>query len=336
MPWNLQRAHLQRLTDIVKSQSWLDDVGSCRAVLRVALGLTDRAKKVVEDLALKGSPEAAASQILLELNSFGRLEDGEEALELFLTSAVIPKVDIVVGEEIRAIIGNYKNRGQAAGFSWPEPRGPLSWAMADHSSVREAFTRLLARDATWRLLPIRGESETGKSHITKQMQSNALQIPDLACGRFDFKGTTDMDGEVLAFVQDLGVPPPPASPRLNERLGHILVELRQRARPALLIFDTYEAAGEAQDWVEKQLLPGLIRAPWLRVVIAGQRAPRFAGAVWASVACAPLELSNPQPADWFEYGKQHCPDLRLDLVVEVCRLAADKSSMLAQLFGPKM
>ena len=60
-----------------------------------------------------------------------------------------------------------------------------------------------------------------------------------------------------------------------------------------------------------ELLPSLIRATWLRVVIAGQRVPEFAGAVWASVACAPLQLVPPPPADWFEYGKQHRPDLTL-------------------------
>ena len=125
------------------------------------------------------------------------------------------------------------------------------------------------------------------------MLANALRIPDLACGRFDFKGTTDMDAEVRAFVQDLGVPLPPADRQLNERLGHILGELKQRARPAFIVFDTYEAAGEAQDWVEKQLLPSLIRATWLRVVIAGQRVPEVAGAIWASVACRPAPACAP-------------------------------------------
>ena len=221
-----------------------------------------------------------------------------------------------------------------AGFSWPEPPAPLLWPMADHSGVREAFARLLARDATWRFLPILGPTETGKSHITKQMLANALRIPELACGRFDFKGTTDMDAEVRAFVQDLGVPLPPANPQLNERLGHILDALKQRARPAFLVFDTYEAAGEAQDWVEKQLLPSLIRATWLRVVIAGQRVPEVAGAVWASVACAPLQLVPPPPAEWFEYGKQYRPDLTLAEVETACRLACNKASLLAQLLGP--
>ena len=171
--------------------------------------------------------------------------------------------------------------------------------MADHSGVREAFACLLARDPTWRFLPIYGPTETGKTHITKQMLANALRIPELACGRFDFKGTTDMDEEVHNFVQWLGVPRPPANPKLNERLGHILDALKQRARPALLVFDTYELAGAAEDWVEKQLLPSLIRATWLRVVIAGQRVPEFAGAVSASVARAPLQLVPPPLSSCF-------------------------------------
>ena len=166
------------------------------------------------------------------------------------------------------------------------------------------------------------------------MLYNALRIQELACGRFDFKGTTGMDAEVRAFVQDLGVPLPPANTRLNERLGHILDALKQRARPAFLVFDTYEAAGGAQDWVEKQLLPSLIRATWLRVVIAGQRLPEFTGAVSASVARAPINLEPPPPADSFEYGKQHHPGLTLAWVEDACRFARNKASPLAQLLGP--
>jgi TIR domain len=213
---------------------------------------------------------------------------------------------------------------------WPEPREPLPWPMADHSGVREAFARLLTPDPPWRLLPILGPTETGKSHITNQMLDNALLIPKLACGRFDFKGTTDMDAEVSTFVQHLGVPVPPANMRLTERLRHIIDALRQRAWPALLVFDTYEAAGDARDWVERQLLPSLIRAPWLRVVIAGQRVPPFAGAV----AREPLQLVPPQPAEWFEYGKQYHPDLTLAKVEIACDLARNKASLLAQLLGP--
>lgn len=220
------------------------------------------------------------------------------------------------------------------GSLWAENPPPLEWPMADHTGAREAFASLLARNARWRYLPLRGPSEVGKSHITRQMLANALRVPDLACGRFDFKGTTDMDAELSAFVQDLGVPLPPPSPRLNDRLAHILNELKQRARPALLVFDTYEAAGEARDWVEKQLLSSLIRATWLRVVIAGQVVPSAGSAVWSSIAPTPLELKPPPPADWFAFGKHHRADLTLADVETACRLASNKASLLAQLFGP--
>lgn len=219
---------------------------------------------------------------------------------------------------------------------WPEHPPELDWPLADHTPAREAFGKLIVRNADWRYLPLRGQSETGKSHVTKQMLANALRLPELACGRFDFKGTTDMDAELRSFVQALNVPMPPAGTRLNERLTYILEELKQRAEPALLIFDTYEAAGEARDWMEKQLLPNLIRASWLRVVIAGQVVPNSVGAVWGGVAPKPLELKPPPAADWLAYSKSHRPNIpiTLEAVENICTLAENKASLLAQLFGP--
>lgn len=218
--------------------------------------------------------------------------------------------------------------------NWPQTPPALVWPIADHSGAREAFGELLTVRARQRLLRIRGASETGKSHVTRQLLANALAMPEVACGRFDFKGTSDMDREVGAFVQDLGVRAPPAALRLHERLDHILGGLKQRARPTLLIFDTYEVAGEAQEWLEKTLLQCLIRATWLRVVVAGQRVPDSAGAVWAAVARPVLPLALPSPVDWFDYGRQHRADLTLAKVETACELAANKAALLAQLLGP--
>ena len=96
----------------------------------------------------------------------------------------------------------------------------------------------------------------------------------------------------------------------------------------------YEAASaEAQEWVERQLLPGIVRAAWLRVVVAGQRVPQNAGAVWEADVL-PIVLKPPQPADWFEYGRQHRTDLTLAQVEVVCHLAPGKAGVLSQLLGP--
>jgi hypothetical protein len=270
-----------------------------------------------------------------------RVGDGE--IEGILFNTIVPNVcarnanetaELII-DRLLLILPDLK-RGTApppTEFSWPQAP-PLEWPMADHSGVRDAFAGLLTSNAPGRFLPIRGSSETGKSHITRQMLANTLRIPDLACGRFDFKGTTDMDAELRAFVQDLGVPVPATSSRLNDRLGNILDALKRRAQPTLLIFDTYEVAGEAEDWVEKQLLPTLIRAVWLRVVIAGQRVPSAAGAVWAAAASDPIQLVSPPPEDWLTFGQRHKPSITLDFVRQAHQCCGGKSSLLAQLLGP--
>jgi hypothetical protein len=266
---------------------------------------------------------------------------GEGEVDGILFNTILPDVRTrsptesatLILDRLRLIIPGL-SKGASITRDWAEQPPPLLWPMADHTEVRTAFERLLTCAVPWRFLPLRGPSESGKSHITRQMLSNALCVPGLACGRFDFKGVTDMDAEVRTFVQDLDVPLPPTGPRLNVRLGHILDALKRRAQPALLVFDTYESTGEAQDWVEKQLLPSLIRAIWLRVVIAGQRVPERAGAIWERVASPLISLKPPPPSDWFEYSKKHRPELTLADVEAACRLAYHKASLLAQMLGP--
>lgn len=217
---------------------------------------------------------------------------------------------------------------------WPESLPPLDWPMADHSEVREAFARLLTQGATCRFLPVAGPSEVGKSHITNQMLSNALRVSGLACGRLDFKGTANLDNALGAFVELLGVERPSGS-RLSERLGQVIAALKKKERPTLLVFDTYElASGEEQDWLEKQLLLALIRAPWLRVVVAGQKVPDQRGAAWAATAVPTLKLVPPPPEDWLAYGLPHKPGIDLEFVRRAHHCCGGKASLLAELLGP--
>ena len=272
-----------------------------------------------------------------------RVGDGEVKGILFNT--IVPDIrGKSPGEAAQLIIDRLRliipdlGGGASPVPDWPEKPPPLVWPMADHGKVREAFEQLLTRDVSCRFLPICGPSEVGKTHISNQMLRNALDMPDLACGRFDFKGTTDMDKQVPEFVQDLDVPVPPDSPRLSGRLEHILDALKQRARPALLVFDTYEAAGEAQDWVEKQLLRSLVRATWLRVIVGGQRVPDPAGAIWEAVSSPVITLQPPPPEDWLAFSQQHKPETTPDITLEFVRQAHDycggKASVLAGLLGP--
>jgi hypothetical protein len=266
---------------------------------------------------------------------------GEGEVEGILFNTIVPDIrGKTPGEAAKLIIDRLRlivpSHGGASGVpEWPEQPPAVSWPMADHSEARAAFGQLLTRTASFRLLPVCGPSETGKTHMTNQMLGNALRMPYLDCGRFDFKGTTDMDAEVHSFLQELRVPVPPASARLSERFVHILNALKQRARPTLLVFDTYEAAGEGRDWVEKQLLPSLIRATWLRVVIVGQRVPEPVGAMWEAVSAPVITLQPPPPNDWFLFGRQHKPEITLEFVRQAHQLCGGKASVLSGLVGPR-
>ena len=90
--------------------------------------------------------------------------------------------------------------------------------------------------------------------MSRQMLRNATRLPGVVSGRFDFKGTASIGVGIEAFSAPLGIDPPTGG-TLNERLASIFTELRRRAQPTLLVFDTYEAAGEAKDWIESVLLP---------------------------------------------------------------------------------
>ena len=224
------------------------------------------------------------------------------------------------------------------GSDWPAVAPPLDWPVADHSEAQHAFAQLITRVAPFCLLPIQGVSETGKSHLTKQFLRNALiKIPDLTCGRFDFKGSSDMDAELRAFAERLNVPTPTPGTGVSRQLAQIFASVKKAARPTLLIFDTFELAGEAERWVKDNLLLDVIRTPWLRVIIVGQRVPTPHGEPWADVSSQPIELRLPTPEEWFTYGKSYktAPGFTLELVRNVFDLVKGKSSILAQLCGPE-
>ena len=73
------------------------------------------------------------------------------------------------------------------------------------------------------------------------------------------------------------------------------------AQPSLLVFDTYEAAGEAKDWIEGVLLPHLVSARWLCVVI-----------IWASPCPPVLGPHTDRGGNWtFDLAARWTPEDRL-------------------------
>ncbi len=269
-----------------------------------------------------------------------RVGDGE--VEGVLLNEIVPDLRGKTAAEAAELIVARLNlvRGYAGDVEptvarWPSDVQVLNWPMADHGEARGAFARLLSEASPERALLVRGASETGKSHMSKQMIRNAVLLPGVVSGRFDFKGTTNMGVEVEAFSGPLGIEPP-AGQTLNERLAKIFTELRRRGRPTLLVLDTYEAGGEAKDWIEGVLLPHLVSALWLRVVIIGQSVPTRVGSTWESVAASTLTLQLPGPEDWLAYGRANRGEtLNLEFVTQAHQYADGKPSLLAGLLGPR-
>jgi hypothetical protein len=216
---------------------------------------------------------------------------------------------------------------------WPVVSDLLPISAANHREPQQAFKLLLSAEAPYQLLRIKGESQTGKTHLSKQFLRSAFGVTGLRCGRFDFKGSTDMDLEVNGFAEQLNLAPPPQA-SLASRLAQILGMLKYSASPTLLILDTFEAAGEADDWVRKSLLLAMMRCPWLRLVITGQRTADSRGEPWESRSSDLIHLGRPTPEEWWDYGKSGEPHLSLENVRWVYERCLGQSIMLAQILGP--
>jgi hypothetical protein len=121
---------------------------------------------------------------------------------------------------------------------------------------------------------------------------------------------------------------------VSRRLAEIVAHLKHSARPTLLIFDTFESAGEAERWVKESLLLALLRAPWLRIIIVGQRPIQAYGEAWARTSAPTVALSWPSPQEWFNYGQAYKPDLTPEFVSQFHAYANGKSAILAQVLGP--
>ena len=171
------------------------------------------------------------------LTRFDRV-DGKGLFEL----AGYVDLDVMTPEEVASLVlerlaineglprNHYCALPNSGAPDWPAVAPPLAWPVADHREAQEAFAQLITRAAKLRVLPIHGVSETGKSHLTKQFLRNALAIPDLTCGRFDFKGSADMSVEL-----DLrGATRHPCAHAVGQRLGPTRTDpgVPQGARPS--------------------------------------------------------------------------------------------------------
>ncbi|MDB6174105.1 MAG: hypothetical protein JWL59_3416 [Chthoniobacteraceae bacterium] len=217
--------------------------------------------------------------------------------------------------------------------NWPEVAPYFDWCIADHSAAQHAFAQFVTRTSKARILSIYGASGTGKSHLAQQFLRNAPKIPSLRYGLFDFKGAADMDSQLRTFANQLSVDVPKRGTGLSNQLADIYDCLKKTINPTLLIFDTFEMAGEADQWLKNNLLLPIARNPWMRVIVLGQKVIITHGQAWEDLSAMPIELRFPTPEHWFEFGQRNKPEADLDFIRKAHALGANSSS-LAQFLGP--
>lgn len=226
----------------------------------------------------------------------------------------------------------------AAGLKWPSlAASSYVWPLADRRSSCSRFEEAITGSRRERILLVDGPSNCGKTALLKALQAYAQHL-GVAAVHFDFKGCPSVDDLFHSLKLDLGPAILPQACRAagTGRLYELIADLQQLATPLLLILDTWEqASAEAQDWIEKQLLPRIDKAPAVVVVIAGQRLPDAAGRVWASaVANCPLPpiLSAD---DWLAFARERlqCGDIQRRDVELLTRAAAGVPGMVSSLLS---
>ena len=145
-------------------------------------------------------------------SAFFRFVSGDGEVEGILFNAIAPDIRTrSVAQTAALIIGRLRlmspilDKDVLSAPDWPEQPPPLRWPMADHSEARIAFERPVNSHGPWRVLLVRGPSDAGKSHITRQMLGNALRVPDLACGGSISRAPPIWTANWRAFAQYLDV-----------------------------------------------------------------------------------------------------------------------------------
>jgi len=106
MSVNVSRDDLQRLVQVVKDLPAFGVERDRLPFLVMALGESPRANTAATIIDLGGAPNVAAMKVIIALLRFGQLEYGKQALGVFL-NAVVPYVDLDVGDEIIAMFNRY-------------------------------------------------------------------------------------------------------------------------------------------------------------------------------------------------------------------------------------
>jgi hypothetical protein len=206
--------------------------------------------------------------------------------------------------------------------SFPSTPPEISWPLADGFAVRDAVKKVLCAQSKHRIVLLEGHSGHGKSAICHVLRDLRWHFKWLRCGRFELKGGADVGRALDDFIVDLQATahlPASAYTAPYQRANALFAALDRSPQPTLLVFDTFEEAGDFGVWVEERVLFEVINRDWLRVVVAGRRLPTVAMPC-SSFAAPPVKVDRLAMHDWLEYGRRfdrHLPKHKVQIIYDV-------------------
>jgi hypothetical protein len=246
-------------------------------------------------------------------------------------------------EEFRNLVCWLKGSTQVAAESisvashvitWPQIDRGFQPDFADRSDEFSFVVSMLSGQTKERILLLEGESSHGKTTFLSECMKYFRRImPEGTFTVVDFKGNPTREGALDTIRLELS----PILPSFRKPQGtpyELRSDLRSLAKPAVIVFDSYEkASSEARQLVEGLLLGDLESLPAVNVVIAGQYVPDHQRALWAPVVRHFRLGPITEPKDWERFAARHFGVLTAPEIATLTSATAGNPGVLRQMLG---
>lgn len=310
--WSIQQANCEHVL-IIASSGWFRIFNRHEPAPKSGLGAAAEAECIFQRMYVAGGNTFAV------MTYFDRDAD---LIDLPPYLAKCTRLDALKDETIQRIVRWVTGAAampapdaSAPGITWPQHVTIPPRELADRHAPCDFFRQMLTGAVEESIACFIAESGAGKSKLLDVFHTAALDA--LASGdRVAYLRNLHEQLTVDMFIDTLchALGGHPSFPRYEQSIIEdkspearrllFLKDLLARSAPALIILDTWnKATDELRDWVTKHLLTHVLRAPAVKLILAGQATVPYPAAKPREVRCFDL-----QPIELHEW--EHFIDVR--------------------------